>query len=124
MIRDGQTQVLYDDLAGVSRANALSVVDVMGQEIIAMTELAESAAATRRLSTLLEAGPADQPPIEREIFAIDEALNLQVELFGAGHPEFVSVAIVDSDGLVRAITELPPSDVVPDLNNGHGMTVR
>ena len=114
VIRDGQTQVLFDDLGDVSRTNALSVVDVMGQEIIAMSEFAESSAVSRRLTTLNTAGPADQPAVEREVFAIDEALNLQLELFGAGHPEFTSVAIVGSDGLVRAITEVPPADFVID----------
>lgn len=99
-----QTNLVLDDLETLSRAQSFRIVDILGQEMVTLTQLGDSKGVQyqfllreNRLSSGLEQLDPDQT---YQPIADMEQL---VYNFRETHGEFDSVAILDKDGYVLAM---------------------
>ncbi len=106
VVTDAQQQVVLQDLETLSRSNAFRVVDVLGQEIITLNNLATTALIQQQLR-LLSQSDAVFPADEETVILPDALLTQEVVAFLQTHREFSTVAIVDEKGIVRAVDPLP-----------------
>src|SRR5687767_12112436 len=108
VIREGQQEVVLDDLQTLGRSNAFRMVDVLGQEVTALNSLSTSQVIQAQLTQLLAT------PEETEAIAPDEILTQEIRTFRQTHSELDSVALLDPEGHVRAIDPVPPDAVDRD----------
>ncbi len=115
VLYNAQTNLVLDDLETLSRAQSFRVVDVLGQEMAALDQLAHGTAVQFQFSESQEGyGGSNQT------YQPEARLEQQVRNFRETHSEFDSVVILDKDGYVLAVD--PPLNEMIDLPNPGGWT--
>lgn len=100
-VEAAQTDSVQSELASLSRAQGFRVVDLLGQELVALSTLGadETVQAQLRSNAALPptSGPTDTP------FRVIALMQQQINPFKTAHPELDTIALIDAQGYVVAI---------------------
>lgn len=132
VVVDAQSDVALNDLQDFSRTQALRVVDVLGQEVVALSRLGSATIIQGGLVDHLAADVEERRPDFLDLFDPDAELTRQAVTFHQTHPEFDTVIVLDRNGHILA-ADPAPADLnrvsqpiwvwfTGALANGSGMT--
>src|SRR5574341_2674872 len=107
VVVDAQSDVALNDLQDFSRTQALRVVDVLGQEVVALSRLGSATIIQGGLVDHLAADVEERRPDFLDLFDPDAELTRQAVTFHQTHPEFDTVIVLDRNGHILAADPAP-----------------
>ena len=134
-VQSARTEAVLGEMESLSRAQGFRVVDIIGQELVALSVLGQDPTVQAQLRSLAEQATPNvggENPI-----TILATVQGEISPFKTAHPELDSVALVDINGHVVAINPVQtearnPSEAQPEpgswlwfqdaLNQGQGAT--